>query len=105
MARKPDKLHERFRKALEEGPLHSPLGQWMARERKRLEALFREGDPDWTAMAKVFGEARLLDETMRRPTAESAERAWRMVQERHGPREPAAKRAAVRPTRRSGPRP
>jgi hypothetical protein len=53
----------------------------MARERKRLEALFREGEPDWTAMAKVFGEARLLDETMRRPTAESAEQAWRMVRD------------------------
>jgi hypothetical protein len=94
MARQPDKLHERFRKALEEGPLHSPLGQWMARHRKALAALFRKGEPDWTAMAKVFGEARLLDETMRRPTAESAERAWRMVQERHG--RPAAARAELR---------
>jgi hypothetical protein len=80
--RKPDKLHERFRKALEEGPLHSVLGRWMAQRREQLEALFREGEPDWAAMAKVFGDAGLWDETMRRPTAESAERTWRMVRER-----------------------
>jgi hypothetical protein len=57
MARKSDKLHERFRKALEEGPLHSPLGRWMAQRRRQLEALFRDGEPDWAKMAEAFGRA------------------------------------------------
>jgi hypothetical protein len=54
----------------------------MTRQREQLEALFRESEPDWAAMAEVFGKAGLRDEADRRPTAESAERAWRMVQER-----------------------
>jgi hypothetical protein len=82
MARRPDKLHEIFRRALDEAPLHSTLGRWMIRQRAELEALFRERKPDWAAMAEVFGKAGLRDEAERRPTAESAERAWRMVQER-----------------------
>jgi hypothetical protein len=81
MPRHRNKLQERFRKALEEGPLHSPLGRWVTQRREQLAALFREGEPDWEKMAKVFGDAGLWDETMRRPTAESAERAWRMVRE------------------------
>jgi hypothetical protein len=79
MAWKPDRLHENFRKALAEAPLHSTLGRWMAQRRAELEALFREGEPDWTRMAEVFAEAGLRDEADRRPTAESAERTWRMV--------------------------
>jgi len=77
-----DRLQEKFRRALDEAPLHSPLGQWMARHRAQLLALFREGEPDWEMMAQEFGKAGLRDETDRRPTAESAERAWRMVRER-----------------------
>jgi hypothetical protein len=82
MARKVDRLQENFRKALAEAPLHSPLGQWMTQQRPQLEALFRRGEPDWTAMAEAFGRAGLRDEADRKPTAESAERAWRMVRER-----------------------
>jgi hypothetical protein len=82
MPREPDRLHENLRRALAEAPLHSPLGRWMARQRAELEALFREGQPDWMKMAAAFGKAGLRDEAERTPTAESAERAWRMVQER-----------------------
>ena len=79
MAWKPDRLHENFRKALAEAPLHSTFGRWMAQRQAELEALFREGEPDWTRMAEAFGKARLRDEADRRPTAESTERTWRMV--------------------------
>jgi hypothetical protein len=82
MARRPDRLHENFKRALAEAPLHSPLGQWMAKHRAELEALLREGEPDWAKMAEAFGNAGLRDENDRKPTAESAERAWRMVRER-----------------------
>jgi hypothetical protein len=82
MPRRPDRLHENFGRALAEAPLHSTLGQWMIRQRAELEALFREGKPDWTKIAEVFGNAGLRDENDRKPTAESAERAWRMVQAR-----------------------
>jgi hypothetical protein len=33
-------------------------------------------------MSEVFAKAGLRDEADRRPTAESAERAWRMVRQR-----------------------
>jgi hypothetical protein len=79
MARKPDRLHENFRKALEEAPLHSPLGRWIVRHRAEMEKLLRGRQPDWAKMAETFGKAGLRDENDRRPTAESAERAWRMV--------------------------
>jgi hypothetical protein len=51
----------------------------MAQRRVELEALFHEGEPDWTRMAEVFGKAGFRDEADRRPTAESTERTWRMV--------------------------
>ena len=76
------RLTENFRRALDEAPLNSTLGQWMAAHRAELEALFREGKPDWAKMAEAFGRAGLRDEANRKPTAESAERTWRMVQER-----------------------
>jgi hypothetical protein len=79
MCRKLDRLHENLRRALEEAPLHSTLGRWMARHREELEALFREGEPDWATMAEAFGKAGLRDESDRRPTAESTAHTWRMV--------------------------
>ena len=54
----------------------------MAAHRAELEALFREGEPDWVKMAEAFGKAGLRDEANRKATAESAERTWRMAQER-----------------------
>jgi hypothetical protein len=54
----------------------------MAAHRAELEALFREGEPDWAKMAEAFGKAGLRDEANRKPTAESAERTLRMMQER-----------------------
>jgi hypothetical protein len=90
MARKPDKLHENFRKALEEAPLYSPLGKWMTQHRDELEALFSEGEPDWTAMAEVFDKAGLRDEAERRPTAGSTERTWRIVQAAAAPKSAAS---------------
>jgi len=79
MARKLDRLQEQFMQALEEAPLHSTLGKWMTERREALEALFREGKPDWTAMAEHFDKAGLRDEAEYRPTAGSAERTWRVV--------------------------
>ena len=67
-------------RALEEAPLHSTLGPWMTAHRDEMEELFREGRPDWAAMAEHFGKAGLLDEAERKPTAGSAERTWRVVQ-------------------------
>ena len=67
-------------KALEEAPLRSTLGRWMARHLDEMEALLREGEPDWAAMGDVFVKAGLLDEAERRPTAGSAERTWRAVE-------------------------
>jgi hypothetical protein len=96
MARRPDKLHERFRRALEEAPLHSTLGQWMAQQRAELEALFRGGEPDWSKMAEAFGKAGLRDEDDRRPTAETAKRTWRMVRERGRPSDAADRGGARR---------
>jgi hypothetical protein len=81
-----DPLQERFRQAIEEAPLYSLLGQWLTEHREEFEALLHEGQPDWAKIAETFGAAGLRDEAMRRPTAESAERAWNMVQERHGRR-------------------
>jgi len=67
-------------KSLEEAPLHSTLGRWMIQHREELEAMFRQGKPDWTAMAEHFGKAGLRDEAEHKPTAGSAERTWRVVQ-------------------------
>jgi hypothetical protein len=52
------------------------------RTSRELEALFREGKPDRPRVAEAFGRAGLRDESDRKPTAESAERTWRMVSER-----------------------
>ena len=81
MPREPDRLHEKLRRALAEAPLHSTLGWWMARHREDLEALFRGDRLDWVKIAEEFGKAGLRDATDRRPTAESAERTWRMVRD------------------------
>jgi hypothetical protein len=73
---------ENFRRVLKKAPLRSPLGEWMAAHRAELEALFREGEPDWAKMAEAFGKAGLCEESDRKPTAESAQRTWRMVRRR-----------------------
>jgi len=54
----------------------------MAAHRAELEALLREGEPDWAKMAEAFGKAGLREESDRKPTAESAQRTWRMVRRR-----------------------
>jgi hypothetical protein len=59
MARKLGKLQKNFRRVLDEAPLHSPLGQWMARHRAQFAAVLGQGEPDWVRMAAVFRQAGL----------------------------------------------
>ena len=60
-------------------PLSTTLGQLMAAHRAELEALFREGEPDWAKMAAEFSRAGLRDETGQKPTPGTAENTWRVV--------------------------
>jgi hypothetical protein len=90
MARKPDRLHENFRRALEEAPLRSTLGRWMTKHREDMEQLLQEGVPDWGKMADAFGKAGLLDDTERKPSAGSTERIWRVVKAATAPKPAAA---------------
>jgi hypothetical protein len=102
MARKPDRLTENFGRALEEVSLCTTLGQWMAAHRAELEALFREGEPDWAKMAAEFGRAGLRDETGQKPTPGTAENTWRVVKAAASTAQKSRVAGAVRKVRTTG---
>jgi hypothetical protein len=70
-----------LQRAVEEARRNADLVRWMREHGADVEAVLAKGEMDWAAAAAHFDRAGLRVDG-RRPTAETAEAAWRAARRR-----------------------